>query len=600
MITYLIGTAKEVTLGSKGKVKYHLKDGQLFAEELAMLVYQKRGYNAKWTENIYWWTIMSLLFWETIFAKVKGAVVVRSGGTDLEVDTYDDKFENLFNTTVINMNGMPHDFFTDEFYTRRKSIIINRIRELQNSDIIEKIKLSYKNNYGKNCRPIEDWNRYSIEELITPLVYIDKNIIIEICHRLIKNFSTNRPGLPDLIVYSEKDFFFSEVKSKNDKVSQGQKNWHDFLSENLGLKVELFLINHSETQIANLKKKDQEPSFDVKIAFGKSSSQKRQGAVDFISAQSTFELQGEGKEAIYSAIFNTSDIESLYKMLDLTSGWKTQKIEIGDEIIKSGYLRNSLYCYRQKRSESASNEWCKQSNINDVKQNPFNCKQVYFHEIESDSWNECGYIDTDKGEWVFDKSKINERVEEEVHKLRFCPLFDPKKIRDVIKKLPDRINPKTDTNWAFCSQDYQTWIWHNNKWIASWGDSIFPSFSMMTGIEKIKQSDRKEIISHLSSGSTIKVGISDAILESSSKKQKSGCFVATSIYESYEAWQVILLRKFRDQTLLKSKYGRLFVKYYYIFGPYLSRTINKFRFLQKIFKPVLNLFVNSLNKNSNL
>ena len=505
----------------------------------------------------------------------------------------------------INMNGMPHDFFTDEFYTRRKSIIINRIRELQNSDIIEKIKLSYKNNYGKNCRPIEDWNRYTIEELINPLSYIDKNIIIEICHRLIKNFRTNRPGLPDLIVYSEKDFFFSEVKSKNDKVSQNQKNWHNFLSENLGLKVELFLINHSETQIANLKKKDQEPSFDVKITFGKSSSQKRQEAIDFISTQSTFELQGEGKEAIYSATFNTSDIESLYKMLDLTSGWKTQKIEIEDEIIKSGDLRNSLYCYRQKRNESASNEWCKQSNIHDVKQNPFNCKQIYFNEIESGSWDEYGYIDTDKGEWIFDKIKIKERFEEEIHKLKFCPLFDPKKILDVVKKLPDRINPKTDTNWAFRSQDYETWIWHNNKWIARWGDTNFPSFSMMTGIEKIKPSDRKEIISHLSSGysrsgSTITVDISDAISESSSKKQKSGCFVATSIYESYEAWQVILLRKFRDQTLLKYKYGRLFVKYYYIFGPYLSRTINKFRFLQKIFKPILNLFVNSLNKNSKL
>ena len=103
MISYLTVAAKEVTSDSKGKVKYHLKGEQLFAEELAILVYQKNGYNAKWTENIYWWTIMSLLFWEAIFAKVKGAVVVRSGGTDIEVDPYDDKFENLFNTTVITL-----------------------------------------------------------------------------------------------------------------------------------------------------------------------------------------------------------------------------------------------------------------------------------------------------------------------------------------------------------------------------------------------------------------------------------------------------------------------------------------------------------------
>ncbi len=605
MVTYLTVAAKEVISDSRGKVKYQLNEEKLFAEELAIRVYQKKGYNANWAENNYWWTIMSLLFWEVIFAKVKGSVVIRSGGTEKEVDPYEDNFEKLFETTVININGMPNDFFTEEFYPRRKSIIANRIKELQNSDIIDKIKVAYKNYYGKNCRAIEDWNKYSIEDLINPLFNIDKNIIIEICHRLMKDFRTNRSGFPDLIVYSEKEFFFSEVKSKNDKVSQGQENWHNFLSEQLGLQVELFLINHSENQIANIKKKDQEQSFDVKISFGKSSSQKRQKAIDFISSQASFELQGEGSEAIYSATFNTSEIESLYKMLDLTSGWKTQKIEIRGETIKSGDIRSSLNCYRQKRDSGASNEWCKQSSFHDVKQNPFNCKQIYFHEVEYGIWEKYGYIDTDKGEWIFDKNMIKEKIEEEIHKLKFCPLIDPQKILNVVKKIPDCVNPKTDTKWAFRSQDYEPWIWHNNKWISHWGETNFPSFSMMIGIEQIKRSDRKEMIGQLSSGysrggSTITVDISDTIAGSSQKKQKSGCFVATSIYGSYEAWQVILLRRFRDRRLVISEYGKLFVKLYYILGPYLSIIINKFDLLRTIIKPILDLIVNKLEKNKRL
>ena len=73
-----------------------------------------------------------------------------------------------------------------------------------------------------------------------------------------------------------------------------------------------------------------------------------------------------------------------------------------------------------------------------------------------------------------------------------------KLILGVVDKLPDRINPKINLEWAFISYDYRIWFWHKDKWITRWGNMSFPSFSMMTGIQKISKKERKTYIDELS------------------------------------------------------------------------------------------------------
>lgn len=52
-----------------------------------------------------------------------------------------------------------------------------------------------------------------------------------------------------------------------------------------------------------------------------------------------------------------------------------------------------------------------------------------------------------------------------------------------------------------------------------------------------------------------------------------GCYVATAVYGSYDCPEVWVLRRFRDILLMKTWYGRVFVKAYYRFSPFL---VNKF------------------------
>lgn len=593
MISYKNVELQKMNNQHKGKTKYIINGNEYFAEEAAINHYKNLGYNSLWTENTYWWTLMSLFFWDIIFAKIRGAVTVIIDGVQTEIDPTNENFEQFFKQ-AIQRNGMPIDFFTHEFYERRKNLIKNKIQELQHSNLEQKLVESYKQNYGRTCRPIENWDKYKIDDLLISVQRMDPEKLIKIPERLISNFIDDRAGFPDLIVYDDKDFFFSEVKSEKDKISEKQKEWHDFLSMTLGLRVEVFLINHTEAQTKQVKELYTSDSKEVTVSFGHSSSKKRMEAIQFIQEQASYFTQGEGKEQIYGAKFkvNENGIEKLYTILDLTSGWGTQKIEIDGMIIKSTDLRNSLWCFREKVKQNASADYCKRR-VYDNKLNKFECRNIYLNELENDRWQNYGYIDTIKGEWVFDIKKINEEVEKEVSRLTYCPFFDAEKIQSLIKKIPDKINPEENKNWAFISNDYYQWFWHENGWLSILGKTNFPGFSAMVGVQKLSEKEINNAIHFSKMDDSIKISSREFSRKS---KQKSGCFIATAVYGDSKAYQVKTLRCFRDNYLDRRILGKLFIDVYYKISPSIAGFIKNHQLLSSLIKRILNVIVQIIKK----
>jgi hypothetical protein len=75
----------------------------------------------------------------------------------------------------------------------------------------------------------------------------------------------------------------------------------------------------------------------------------------------------------------------------------------------------------------------------------------------------------------------------------------------------------------------------------------------------------------------------------------SGCYIATMVYGSYDAPEVMTLRKFRDDKLNHSAAGRAFIRWYYSWSPGFVQKYNHLSWLHKIIRVLLNGLVKLLS-----
>ena len=76
-----------------------------------------------------------------------------------------------------------------------------------------------------------------------------------------------------------------------------------------------------------------------------------------------------------------------------------------------------------------------------------------------------------------------------------------------------------------------------------------------------------------------------------------GCYVATCIYGSYDCPQVWTLRRYRDDTLGATWYGRLFIRTYYTISPTLVKWFGNTNWFKKLWKGKLDRMVAKLQSN---
>jgi tetratricopeptide (TPR) repeat protein len=204
-------------------------------EQLALEHYTLSGCNGIWSENGYWWAIMTLLFWDVIFAKLPNVYTPQLGA-------FPGPHQDI-----------PLDLFTPEFYIRRKYLIEKRIHELTQPrlfglsklNIAEEIRTSHKHHFGEPCRLL-DWEKYqNVESLLLAITSLSSEQIFRIMTRMIENFNENRKGFPDLFLVWNGKPQFTEVKGENEKVAPHQYNWMHFLRTKVGVHVEICRVRNA-------------------------------------------------------------------------------------------------------------------------------------------------------------------------------------------------------------------------------------------------------------------------------------------------------------------------------------------------------------------
>ena len=80
------------------------------------------------------------------------------------------------------------------------------------------------------------------------------------------------------------------------------------------------------------------------------------------------------------------------------------------------------------------------------------------------------------------------------------------------------------------------------------------------------------------------------------KSNSSGCYIATMAYGDYEHPQVMVLRKFRDNILLKYLIGKLFVKIYYFISPKIVQVLKNNHTINRIIRKILDKLIEYINQ----
>lgn len=83
---------------------------------------------------------------------------------------------------------------------------------------------------------------------------------------------------------------------------------------------------------------------------------------------------------------------------------------------------------------------------------------------------------------------------------------------------------------------------------------------------------------------------------SSTKSKQNGCYVASAVYGSYDCPQVWTLRRFRDNVLSETWYGRVFIYCYYAISPMIVKCCGDSTWFHRFWRKKLDRFVARLNE----
>ncbi len=126
-------------------------------------------------------------------------------------------------------------------------------------------------------------------------------------------------------------------------------------------------------------------------------------------------------------------------------------------------------------------------------------------------------------------------------------------------------------------------------WTRSRGDLQYCAWRMMLDANHIEKNVVNQCF--IQFGNTIRPVASRNVRRSA---KSSGCYVATAVYGSYNCPEVWTLRRFRDNTLDETWYGRAFIKTYYAISPTLVKWFGKTPWFKRLWRRPLDKLVASL------
>ena len=209
------------------------KTQSVSVETFAAEYFEDLGYKSIEVESVPLHVLFATCMWETIQDLFDPKVREVFFGSRI---SYDQKESDELPISTF----LPEDFGTAGYFTRRKEYIeehlaaIGSVREA--FDILEDGSWNLRE-YLWAHREADIRNARTLLEILS------NEDLKNILYYMSRNYWKNYCGWPDLLIHNENEYFFVEVKSTNDKLSENQKNWLKGNQLYMGLGVKVFKIS---------------------------------------------------------------------------------------------------------------------------------------------------------------------------------------------------------------------------------------------------------------------------------------------------------------------------------------------------------------------
>ena len=178
-------------------------------EQYVLEHFELEGWKGYHEENSIITTLFGLLFWDIIF---------------------DSSVPGVFQQPH---QSAPLDLYTQFFFESRRDAILSRLDGIKNGEarcLIENVCAS--NRETQTICVGVNWNRFSTADMVEIAECIGPSALSRICELFARQYWSHRGGVPDLCLWdmSKKRFKLVEVKSENDRLSEKQVCWLQFLA----------------------------------------------------------------------------------------------------------------------------------------------------------------------------------------------------------------------------------------------------------------------------------------------------------------------------------------------------------------------------------
>lgn len=208
---------KTTTLRQKDGIVIPVGSSYLHRVEQGALAYfESLGYQGYHSENSICRNVFGLFFWEEVF---------------------DPQYNSLHQPLQRN----PSDIYGKDFYKKRKEAIIGKLQITKSKKKLEAILKSSIKSYTGVANPFVHWEDSMIDGMWHFLALAKLKQIKSLLSEMAIDPKNRSTGFPDLFVWKDSEYFFYEVKSPNDHLSEKQLFWLERFDE-WGIPAEIALV----------------------------------------------------------------------------------------------------------------------------------------------------------------------------------------------------------------------------------------------------------------------------------------------------------------------------------------------------------------------